>query len=49
MQYEELLKLMDEGSIPDASYWYHSAGRNMPGTTLEEEWETIARVLIRDI
>ena len=37
-----------EGDLTNASYWYHNAGRNMPGTTLEEEWEAIARALLPD-
>ena len=34
-----------EGDLGNASYWYHRAGKTMPSTTLEEEWEHITRSL----
>ncbi len=30
-----------EGDISNARYWYNRAGRNMPGHSLEKEWEEI--------
>jgi len=36
-----------EGDTGNASYWYHKAGRSMPSTTLDEEWEFITRELLR--
>ena len=35
-----------EGDLPNASYWYSNAGRIMPRTDLNEEWENIARELL---
>ena len=37
-----------EGDVGNAGYWYARAGRTMPakGTTLEAEWEAIARELV---
>jgi len=35
-----------EGDLPNASYWYSNAGRIMPQTGLNEEWENIARELL---
>ena len=35
-----------EGDLGNASYWYSIAGRNMPDTGLEEEWESISRELL---
>lgn len=37
-----------EGDLSNASYWYSNAGRKMPDMGLNEEWETIARELIRN-
>lgn len=34
-----------EGDLPNASYWYSNAGKEMPDMGLDEEWETIAREL----
>jgi hypothetical protein len=31
----------------NASYWYSSSGRKMPDMTLKDEWEAIARELLR--
>ncbi|HEC44832.1 MAG TPA: hypothetical protein ENI20_18615 [Bacteroides sp.] len=36
-----------EGDMGNASYWYSDSGRKMPDMTLEEEWEAIARKLLR--
>jgi hypothetical protein len=38
----------EEGDHPNAAYWYSNAGRRMPDTTLEEEWEEISRELLGD-
>ena len=35
-----------EGDAGNASYWYHRAGKPMPGGSLEQEWEQIARALL---
>jgi hypothetical protein len=35
-----------EGDLSNASYWYGNAGRKMPETNLEEEWESIAKALL---
>lgn len=35
-----------EGDIGNAGYWYRRAGKKMPGVSLEEEWETIAKKII---
>lgn len=37
-----------EGDLGNASYWYSNAGRKMPDTGLEQEWEDIARELLSD-
>ena len=37
-----------EGDRPNAAYWYSTAGRRMPETSLEEEWELIANTLLED-
>ena len=34
-----------EGDLANASYWYSNAGRPMPDSGLDEEWEQIAREL----
>ena len=34
-----------EGDPSNAMYWYHLAGKNMPSTTLEKEWEEIVNAL----
>ena len=36
----------EEGDLGNASYWYRNAGRQMPGISLEEEWEYIALELL---
>ena len=38
----------EEGDRPNAAYWYSNAGRQMPETQLEEEWEEISRELLGD-
>ena len=38
-----------EGDSGNASYWYHRAGRSMPGGTLEKEWEDISRDLLKTL
>jgi hypothetical protein len=35
-----------EGDQWNANYWYTRAGRTMPKTSLEQEWEALARELI---
>ncbi len=35
-----------EGDPGNASYWYHKAGRKMPGYELEKEWEEIVTQLL---
>ena len=34
-----------EGAISNARYWYNNAGRTMPESSLEEEWDSIAKTL----
>lgn len=38
----------EEGDRSNAAYWYSNAGRRMPDTKLEEEWEEISRVILGD-
>lgn len=35
-----------EGDLGNAGYWYGLAGRSRPDSTLEEEWQAIARALL---
>ena len=35
-----------EGDQWNANYWYRRAGKEMPGGSLEKEWESICRCLI---
>ena len=35
-----------EGDRSNAAYWYARAGKSMPFSTLEEEWEHIAAALL---
>ncbi len=35
-----------EGDTGNAGYWYSRAGKNLPGLTLENEWEEIVSALI---
>ncbi len=35
-----------EGDNWNANYWYTRAGRKMPKSSLEQEWEAIARELL---
>jgi hypothetical protein len=35
-----------EGDLANASYWYSGAGKSRPTTSLQEEWEEIARALL---
>ena len=37
-----------EGDISNASYWYRKAGKRMPDTTLEKEWEEIVQSLLNN-
>ena len=37
-----------EGDQANAAYWYSNAGRRMPQSELEEEWEEISRELLGD-
>jgi hypothetical protein len=34
-----------EGDTGNAGYWYHKAGKKMPGYSLEKEWEEIVRAM----
>ena len=34
-----------EGDMSNARYWYNNAGRIMPESSLEQEWELIAKNL----
>lgn len=36
-----------EGDHRNANYWYTKAGRTMPETSLNEEWESIAAALLQ--
>jgi hypothetical protein len=36
-----------EGDNGNAAYWYHRAGKPMPVSVLEKEWEDITRDLLR--
>ncbi len=36
-----------EGDSSNASYWYRKAGKSMPNTTLEKEWEEIVQSLLK--
>lgn len=36
-----------EGDTGNAHYWYNRAGRKMPSTTLEAEWEAIVKEFLR--
>ncbi|RXZ42586.1 hypothetical protein [Crenobacter cavernae] len=38
-----------EGVIWNADYWYRTAGRKRPSCSLQEEWEQIARELLKDV
>lgn len=35
-----------EGDNRNANYWYNKAGRNMPGESLQAEWEFIAKEML---
>ena len=35
-----------EGDVSNAAYWYSQAGREVPGVSIDEEWESIARALL---
>jgi len=37
-----------EGDRSNAAYWYSNAGRRMPESMLEDEWEEISRELLGD-
>jgi hypothetical protein len=36
-----------EGDKWNANYWYNRAGRKMPATSLEAEWESIVKEFLR--
>lgn len=36
-----------EGDLSNASYWYHKAGQPRSDKTLNEEWDEIAKALLR--
>jgi hypothetical protein len=35
-----------EGDIGNADYWYRRAAKNRPVSSLEDEWESIAKALL---
>lgn len=35
-----------EGDQWNANYWYRKAGKKMPDTTLQQEWEAIVKALL---
>ncbi|HEV2481268.1 MAG TPA: hypothetical protein VGS79_16460 [Puia sp.] len=35
-----------EGDQGNAGYWYHRAGKTMPGVGLKQEWEEIVKALL---
>jgi hypothetical protein len=35
-----------EGDEWNANYWYHRAGRSMPGVGLEQEWSEIVQAML---
>lgn len=35
-----------EGDQWNANYWYNRAGRSMPATGLEQEWEDIVKAML---
>lgn len=35
-----------EGDLGNAAYWYSRAGRAMPSSSLDAEWESISRELL---
>ncbi len=37
-----------EGDPTNASYWYRQAGKQIPTTTLEKEWEEIVTALLKN-
>ena len=37
-----------EGDRSNSAYWYSNAGRRMPESKLEKEWEEISRELLGD-
>lgn len=38
-----------EGDLNNAGGWYRRAGKPMPSTSLEEEWEMIAQTLLAGV
>ena len=36
-----------EGDLGNAGYWYSRAGKSMPGSSLEAEWEFITHELLQ--
>jgi hypothetical protein len=37
-----------EGDLGNAGYWYNRAGKNMPASSLEAEWEFITHELLQN-
>ena len=35
----------EEGDLSNAQYWYSRAGRTMPGSSLKDEWKSLAAEL----
>ena len=36
-----------EGDISNAQYWYSRAGKNLPGNSLRDEWESLVKTFIQ--
>lgn len=36
----------DEGDLPNAGYWYRRAGREMPESSLKDEWTAMVTELL---
>jgi hypothetical protein len=37
-----------EGDIANASYWYQKAGKPRPNHSLEEEWQQLAEIFLKE-
>ena len=38
-----------EGDSSNAAYWYSKAGKSFPDMSLQEEWETIVKELLKEV
>lgn len=36
-----------EGDLGNANYWYNRAGRTMPKASLDEEWDALAKEMVK--